>query len=127
MVRVLKKNYRFSFVSGRITYVFERIREQLLSCWKNIYPCHIKPKKGHLAFILIIGGVDYLSKYQFLKPKLFKISQSAVEFDCFKLKYWSMQSYDINLKVVRCGAILKIIVWKVAFYLVKLRGKQQLS
>ena len=38
MVRVLKKNYRFSFVSGRITYVFELIREQLLSCWKNIYP-----------------------------------------------------------------------------------------
>ena len=39
-----QKMYPFSFVLGRITYLFGQIREELWSCWKNIYPWHHVPE-----------------------------------------------------------------------------------
>ena len=58
-----------------------------------------------------------------LKSKLFKNAQSALRFDFLFLKYKPICSNDMNPKMVQSGALLEIMVWKVAFYLVKLRDK----
>ena len=67
----------------------------------------ISPKKA-IELNLIIGGANCIGRLQLFQTQLFKISHSAVRFDYFKLKYRSLQSCSINLKVVGCGAIFKI-------------------
>ena len=67
----------------------------------------LSPKKA-IELTLIIGGANFIGRLQLFQTQLFKISQGAVRFDYFKLKYRSLQSYSINLKVVGCGAIFKI-------------------
>ena len=61
-----------------------------------------------IELTLIIGGANCIDRLQLFQTQLFKNSLGAVRFDHFKLKYKSLQSYSINLKVVGCGAIFKI-------------------
>ena len=66
---------------------------------------------------------DFSKFPKILKSKLFKNAQSALRFDFLFLKYKPICSNDMNPKMVQSGALLEIMVWKVAFYLVKLRDK----
>ena len=51
-----QKNVSLLFVLGRITYLFGQIREELWSCWKNIYPW------VNIMFYLVAKATEQLPK-----------------------------------------------------------------
>ena len=63
----------------------------LLTIHYEGYKGPTKSKKKAIEFTLIIGGADFISRLQLFQIQLFKISQVAVRFDYFKLKYRSLQ------------------------------------